>query len=337
MSVCRLGLDVGTYTLIRASRGETANEVKCKREINAFLKIPLENRFTYNALKASGKVKLVERDGMGYAIGESAVNLAYTLGAELSRPMKDGTLNPQESEAFEIMKAVIHSLIGELKADKGLVYYSVPADAVNAKTNAGFHTQVLKDIFAAYNFKERRVDAFPINEGLALVFAELADKSFSGLGISWGGGMRNVCISMYSQPALQFSIVNSGDWIDEQSARAANVPVVVVNQEKTKLDLNKTATTPLERALHASYRILVDDTMTQLRDNLVRANLKIRPENPFDIVLGGGVVSPPGFENLVRESIKTVNLPIPIGDIIKPEDNHFAVARGCLSAAEMSQ
>ncbi len=334
--ICQ-GFDAGTMTLVSATRGDSPEEIRCKREINAFLKIPLANKFTFNALKASGKVKLVERNGMGYAIGESAVNLAYTLGAELSRPMKDGTLNPQETDAFEILKAMIHSLVGEFQADKAVIYYSVPADAVNAKTNAAFHSQVLKDIFSAYRVKEKRIEAYPVNEALALVFAELGNKNFTGISCSFGSGMVNTCVAMYGQPALQFSTVNSGDWIDEQSARAANVPVVVVNQEKMKLDLNKSPTTPLERALHASYRILVENTLSQISHSISTANLKIKPDNPFDIVIAGGVVSPPGFENLFKECVKTANLPIPIGDIIRPEDNHFAVARGCLIAAEMSQ
>ena len=53
-----------------------------------------------------------------------------------------------------------------------------------------------------------------INEGLAVVFAELERENFSGIGISCGGGMCNVALAFMSIPVMTFSINKAGDYID---------------------------------------------------------------------------------------------------------------------------
>ena len=51
-------------------------------------------------------------------------------------------------------------------------------------------------------------------------------------------------------------------------------------------------------------------------------------------MIAGGTSSPNGFANLFREVLEQTTLPIKIGDIIKPDDPLYSVARGCLIAAE---
>jgi len=334
MSCC--GIDIGTYNLIVSRRGENG-EVKSKKEVNCFLEVPLENRFTFNMLKASG-VKLIERDKIGYAIGEKALDIAYGFpGMVVKRPMRDGCLNPEEKDAFRILMIMIHSLIGEVSKDKELVYYSVPANAINQETDADYHQKVLQDIFNKYKINDKTLQAFPINEGLALIFAELAEKNYTGIGISFGAGMINLCYAIFSQPIFQMSLVNSGDWIDKQAAKAAGEGVAVINKAKTKIDLREPAKDIVERAIKSQYHILVEKTMSAIKKALIDAGSKVRPESPIDIVIGGGTASPPGFEQLVAEVVKELNYPMPIGKIYKPDDHLYSVARGCLVAAENAQ
>ena len=65
-----LGFDVGTFSLICAKRNK--KEIEFNKGINSFVEIPLENRFLFNMMKNSG-VPLIERDNMGYVLGEAAV------------------------------------------------------------------------------------------------------------------------------------------------------------------------------------------------------------------------------------------------------------------------
>jgi actin-like ATPase involved in cell morphogenesis len=327
-----IGFDCGTYNLICSKRGENG-EVKSRKEVNAFLEIPLDNRFTFNMMKKA-KVPLIERDNIAYVVGEAAVNLAYTLQLDLKRPMKDGCLNPTEKDAFRILSIMIHSLIGEVTNDKEVIYYSVPSNAVNQETDADYHQKVLEDIFKKYKVKDKTIEAFPINEGLALIFAELMNKQYTGIGISFGAGMVNLCYAKWSTPVFQISSVNSGDWIDKMAAKATGESTTVINREKTKVDLLKSPTSLIERAIQAQYRILIEKTIATIRKAITEAGNKIRTEVPLDIVIGGGTASPNGFEQLVREAIESSPFPVPLGEIIKPKDHLYAVARGCLVAAE---
>jgi hypothetical protein len=227
---------------------------------------------------------------------------------------------------------MLHGLIGGVSHDKELLYFSVPANAINQETDADLHQKALESIFKKYNVNGKTIEARPINEGLALVYAELKKKNYTGIAISFGAGMVNLCYSVFAQPVFKMSLVNSGDWIDKQAAKACGETPVVINKEKTKIDLTKSPTSIVERAIHFQYRILIEKTMSSIKTALMEN--KVRTNEPLDIVIGGGTASPNGFEQLVQEVVKESKYPIPIGEIIKPEDHLYAVSRGALIAAE---
>lgn len=331
-----IGFDCGTYNLIRAKR-QADGEVECLREVNAFIEIPLEDRFSFKMMKKAG-VPLIERDNSAFAVGESAVRIARSFGnLELRRPMKDGCVNPKEKDAYGVLATMIHSMIGDLTKDGEVLCYSVPANALNEETNIQYHQDVLKQVFEKYSMNTKHVTPYPINEGLALVYAELQHKFLTGIGISFGAGMVNLCYANQSVPIFQFSVVNSGDWIDQQAAHAAAISATVINKEKEKVNLSREPTSEVERAIQIVYRIMVRNTMKLIKDGLEQAGNKASSDEPVDIVLAGGTSSPPGFKQLVRETIEDIGFPVEIGEIKHPQDHLYAVARGCLDAAEASE
>ena len=329
-----IGFDCGTYNLVCCHRDKEGNFVY-NREVNAFLELPLENRFVFNMMKQAG-VPLIEREKVAYALGEAAVEMTYTMSAlELKRPMIHGCVNPKEKEAFQIMSIMIHSLVNGVKKDGELLYYCVPANAVNQETDADYHQRILDAIFKAYRDETGyKLDAHPINEALALVYAELAKKAFTGIGISFGAGMINVCFAMFGNPVFSFAIVNSGDWIDKQAAKATGESISFINKEKTKVDLTKQPQTLVERAIHTQYRLMIEHCVSGIKKGFADINKTVRTDAPVDVVIAGGTSSPNGFANLFKETISNTELPIKIGDIIKPSDPLFSVSRGCLLAAE---
>lgn len=332
-----IGFDVGTYNLVCCTRDENKNFVN-KREINAFIELPLENRFVFDMMKQAG-APLIERDNVAYVIGEAAVNMAYTLSQlELKRPMSGGCVNPKEKDAFQILSIMIHSLLDNVKQDNETLYYCVPANAINEETDADYHTKVLEAIFRAYESeKGLKVNAHPINEALALVYAELGKKAFTGIGISFGAGMVNLCYAMYGNPLFKFAIVNSGDWIDRQAAKATGESPTFINKEKTKVDLMATPTNLVERAVQTQYRIMIEHTINEIKKGLSNTSKAVHSDNPVDIVIAGGTSSPPGFDKLFRETIMQAKLSIKIGEVIRPADPLYSVARGCLIAAEAAK
>jgi hypothetical protein len=329
-----IGYDAGTYNAIACRRNEKGDFLY-KREINAFLELPLENRFVFNMMKQAG-VPLIERENVAYALGEAAVNMAYTLPTlELKRPMKDGCVNPKERDAFQIMNIMAHSLIDPVEQDGTKLYYSVPANAINQETDADYHSRVLESIFKSYVSDEGyKVDPKPINEALAIVYAELQKKAFTGVGVSCGAGMVNVCFAMYGNPIFSFAIVNSGDWIDKQAAKATGESPTFINKEKAKVDLSAEPTTLVERAIITQYRLMIEKTVHGIREGLASAKQAVKTENPVDFVVAGGTSMAKGFTDIFSQTLKQANLSIPVGEVIRPAEPLYSVAKGCLIAAE---
>jgi len=333
------GFDVGTYNIVCCKRSAD-NEFSYKREVNGFLEMPLANRFVFNMMKNAG-VPLIEQpeSNVAYALGEAAVNMAYTMTQiELKRPMKDGCLNPRERHAQQIMNVMCHSLIGEVEEDNTTLYYSVPANAINQETDADYHGKVLEAMFRSYRSeKGYKVDPHPINEALALVYAELGNKNWTGFAASFGAGMVNVCYAMYGAPIFQFSIVNSGDWIDKMASKAIGEETTTyVNREKMHTDLTvENPDTLVQRAIKTQYEIMIQHTVQGIKKGIEEAGNKARSEQPIDVVVAGGTSLPKGFDLLFRkvlEQAKITNLKL--GEVIRPQDPLYSVARGCLIAAE---
>lgn len=332
-----IGFDVGTYNLVCCKRNDKG-DFEYKREVNAFISIPLENDFVFNMMKMAG-VPLIHREDakIAYALGEAAVNMAYTMNQiELKRPMKDGCVNPREQDAFQIMNIMVHSLLDEIKQDKEVLCYCIPANAINEQTDADYHQKIVEAIFKAFKSEKGfTVDARPINEGMALVYAELKDKMFTGIGVSCGAGMVNVAFSLFGAEVFTFALVNSGDWIDKQAAHATGESIAFINKTKTKIDLNKEPETLVERAIKTQYELMIEKTVMGIKkglENNKEKNAKL--EAPVDFIVAGGTSSPPGFDKMFEKLLREAKLPVEVGRVIRPADPLYSVARGCLIAAE---
>lgn len=332
-----IGFDVGTYNLVCCKRNDKGDFVY-KREVNAFLEMPLDNDFVFNMMNQAG-VPLIRRDdaNLAYALGEAAVNMAYTMTQlELKRPMKDGCVNPKEKDAFQILNIMVHSLLDDVSHDKPILCYCVPANAINHETDADYHQKICEAIFKAYKSEKGfTVDCRPINEGMALVYAELKQKMFTGIGVSCGAGMVNVAYSLFGAPVFTFALVNSGDWIDKQSALATGETIAFINKQKTKIDLGKEPTNMTERAIKTQYELMIQKTVAGIKKGLENNKDKnAKLDAPVDFVVAGGTASPPGFDTLFEKLLRDAKLPVEVGKVIRPADPLYSVARGCLIAAE---
>ena len=331
-----IGFDVGTYNLVSAFRNDDG-DVDCMRHVNAFIEIPIEEKFVFKMMEKAG-VPLIKRDKMAFAVGEQAVDIAYSFkNLELRRPMKDGCVNPKEKDGYSILATTIHSLIGNIKKDGETLCYSVPANAINDETDADYHQEVLKQIFTKYSVNGKKVNPIPVNEALALIYAELQHKFLTGIACSFGSGMVNVCYANRSVPIFQFSIVNSGDWVDKQAAKAAATTPTIINKEKTKIGLLDPPKNEVERAIQMQYRLMIKNTVRKIKEGLEASGDALNTDDPVDLVVAGGTASPKGFVEILKEQIQEIGLPIKIGEIIKPKDHLYAVARGCLEAAEANE
>ena len=168
-----------------------------------------------------------------------------------------------------------------------------------------------------------------------MIFAELEDQNFTGIGISCGGGMCNATLAFLSIPVDHgqhpqgrrlHRRLGGRRWSDEHATR-----VKVIKEES--LDLSKSPKDKLEKALHIYYEDLVETLVESLRKGISKAEKLPRTDRPLPIVLSGGTAKPRGFRELFERTLRARTLPIEIAEVRMASDPLTATARGALIAA----
>jgi hypothetical protein len=172
---------------------------------------------------------------------------------------------------------------------------------------------------------------------MAVIYSELADNNFTGLGISFGAGMTNVCLAYYAVPVMKFSIARGGDWVDEQTAQATGTPVdkvTSIKEDDFELDF-RTDVGGVEGALAIYYENLLDYVI----ENIAREVDEEDVEEGLDVpvVVTGGTSSPRGFEKLFEDHLREASMPFSISDVRSVEEPLYSVARGSLVAARSDE
>jgi hypothetical protein len=166
------------------------------------------------------------------------------------------------------------------------------------------------------------------------VLAELADESFTGIGISCGGGMCNVALSYLSVPSLTFSIAQGGDYIDASVSAVVQEPATRVKAIKEEsLDLARPGHDKVDKALHIYYDKLIDTLVDELCAAVTRSQKLPRTQKPLPIVLAGGTAKPHGFRERFDRALRRRTLPFQVADVRLASDPLTATARGALVAA----
>ena len=321
-----LGLDIGTSRVVLASG--TASQVKTSSELNAFVTVPY-SKFTENILKQN-KVSYQLDGGKTIQIyGNEAERFANFFNAEVRRPMLAGTLNPSEEYSLPVIQAIIQQLVRKTKKGE-VLRYSVPGQLKDGGSNdIVYHEAMLKNLLTSIGY-----DARPINEGLAVVYSELEEENFSGIGISCGGGMCNVCVAFMSLPVITFSLGKAGDYIDRNvAAVTGEKPTRIRVIKEEGLDLSVAPKNKYESALHIYYDEVIESLVETLRSSLAETKNLPRIDKPIPIVLSGGTAKPQGFLDKFYKTVQRDGFPLEISEIRKAGSPLTTTARGCLIAA----
>jgi hypothetical protein len=179
-------------------------------------------------------------------------------------------------------------------------------------------------------------NAKAINEGQAVVFSELQEENFTGIGISFGGGMCNVSVSLMSMPMISFSIPKGGDYIDQSVAEVlgeSNTTKVRLHKEEN-LDLSRAPKDDLSRAIHIFYEDLLQNLIERLRVEFSRSGKLPKVDRPLPIVLAGGTARPVGFLQKFESVLRSgEEFPIRISDVRMAKKPLGTTAHGCYIAA----
>ncbi|MBF0384239.1 MAG: hypothetical protein HQL27_00055 [Candidatus Omnitrophica bacterium] len=324
-----VGLDLGTAYLV-ASREVDGSRVFVKTERNAFLSVRADQ--ATKELLEKLRIKYGSLGSNLYVLGNLALSLANIFNREVQRSMSMGILNPSEAESIPMIKLIVQNILWSPRNENEICCFSVPASPIDRDQDTIYHRGVFEGILRALGFNPVVID-----EGYAVVLSELEYKDFTGIGVSCGGGMVNVCASFRSVPALSFSITRGGDWIDKSAATVLNIPVSQVTTIKEQGMNLLGPKTREEEALTIYYRNYIRYFLESMAK--VFGNAKETPQfrDPVDIVFAGGSSLVGGFLEVVKEEIKNVRLGITVGEIKKSDEPFTSVTRGCLFHAINTQ
>ena len=319
------GLDVGTANLASAIQ-DTDGNVTIKIQRNAFIDID-GDQYTRNMVTKLN-VQYVSINGKMVVIGDPAFELANILNRETRRPMKGGVISPSENDAMPIEKILLENLLGSPNFANEKCYFSVPADPIDADFNVVYHKGVFGGLLKKLGFEPK-----PLLEGHAVVFSELADEDFSGIGISCGGGMFNICVSYKSIPALAFSTARGGDWIDRNVSTVLGIKSSRATAIKEKGVNILNPRNREEEAIEIYYRNLISYTLEAIKTRFESSTGMPRFPDPIEIVCAGGTSMIGGFIEVFKDEFQAIKFPIDVKNVRRAEDPLFSVAKGCLVAA----
>jgi len=322
------GIDVGTMNIVSAK--QESNETVFVSQRNSFVEIEYSDMA--ERMLSRSDVLHIRKDDKVYVVGDDALNFANIFNEETRRPMQHGILSSNEQSAIPMIKLIIEQVVGEPNHRDERLFFSTPADPIDTDLSTLYHQKTLESILGDVGY-----DPEPINEGMAVIYSELADQDFTGLGISFGAGMTNVCLAYYAVPVMRFSIARGGDWIDEQAAKATGTPVdkvTSIKEDEFSLDFT-TDIGGVEGALSIYYDNLLDYVI----ENIVREVDEEDVEEGLDVpvVVTGGTSSPDGFEALFEERLEEARIPFSISGVTRASDPMYSVARGALVAARSEE
>jgi hypothetical protein len=332
-----IGLDCGTSYYIAAT------EDTIKKQRNVFLTVDGDASQVKRMLKRQS-IPFVEKAGNVHIVGQHAFNYAQIFSTtQLRRPMSQGLLNPQERDALPVLNAIIGELLGGVVDDNSICVYCVPAKPIDQAREVSYHEDVLNQIIESYGFQAKKIE-----ESIALAYEGLVENELTGIAISMGAGMCNICVMYQGMSSLSFSVARGGDWIDENVAADCGcsiAKVTAVKESSRQLDLTKSATSDIYQegteeyniinAIRSYYGALINYLLTNLKVQFESVDQVPNFPAPIPLVFGGGTSLVKGFLNIVNEQFDQETFPIQVSEIKIVEDAHTAVARGCLSEAQI--
>ena len=320
-----VGLDIGTSRIVVARCDE--KKYRYESQLNAFLTLP------YSRLAQS----LLEREKVFHEVrgaeivvaGNDAQRFAEVFHVETRRPMANGVLNPQEPHSLPVIRSIVTRLVGQAAAEGQKAYFSVPAPLDGAENGIAYHQASIGQILTELGYAPT-----PIAEGLAVVFGELADANFSGIGISCGSGLCNVCLAVLSVPVISFSMPKAGDYIDTQSAIVTgDLAVRMRLQKEQAFSLNGLTGDRVHDALTVYYQEMLVHLAETLRSHISSAQRLPRIEKSIPLVLSGGTAMPGGFLSHFVKVLASHELPVKLSEVRISADPLNSTARGALMAA----
>jgi hypothetical protein len=325
------GLDLGTSRIVLATL--EGAEVNFSPQLNAFVDLPY-SRMTEQMLARENILHEVEGAHI-YAYGNRADEFAKFLDGDARRPMQSGLLNPTEPKNLQMIELLLGRLCG--KASNGAkLCLSLPSPPPDRGADLLFHARSVQGICERLGYQAQSV-----NEGLAIVYSELKDANFTGIGMSFGGGMCNICLAYLGLPVLTVATTRAGDYIDHSAAAVTGETPTIVrlhkeNAAESGFSLNGGGGGAIDRALSVYYADVIETAVMALQDAMVESKKLPRFTGPIPIVCAGGTAMAGNFLARLRSVIAGSELPVAISEVALAKDPFNATAKGALVGAMLN-
>ena len=322
------GLDLGTSRIVLASMiGQSVNFTP---QLNAFVDIPF-SKMTEQMLARENILHEVEGAHI-YAYGNRSDEFAKFLDGDTRRPMQSGLLNPAEPKNLQMIELLLERLCGKA-SDGEKLCLSIPSAPTDRGADLIFHERSVQGIFENLGYQVQSV-----NEGLAVVYAELKDANFTGIGMSFGGGMCNICLAYLGPPVLTVATTRAGDYIDQSAASVTGETPTTVrlhkeNAAESGFIIDSAAGGSIDHALSVYYADVIE---TAVRTAMAESKKLPRFTTPIPIVCAGGTTMAGNFLARLKTVITATELPVRISEVYLAKDPLNATAKGALVGAMLN-
>jgi hypothetical protein len=329
------GIDIGTSFIVLSTEKDGNIEYKDFRDAFYVIKptTPVATKMIEKGL--SGKVFIKDSDGSFILLGKDAIEKAIERNDNAKRPMSKGVVSAKEKDAKRILAFILKEVVGTPSEPLEKIIYCIPAQPVDIEDedfDVGYHEDTIKAILNDVGY-----DARAINEAEALCYAELENEDYTGLGISCGSGMTNICVMLNGEPTVLLSTTKSGDYIDRMSALATGEKDTVVQAEKENGDfvIGENNNNTILSAVSSYYERLIDYTTKQISEALRNHSSLPKFKSPLTIVIAGGTSLAKGYVETFKEKLIENNFPLSIKEVKHSSDPLHSVAKGCLIASKV--
>lgn len=320
-----IGLDVGTSRIVAAHKAH--ENIDYDSQLNAFVTIPYA-RITEGVLERE-RIPHTTVAGEIVVHGNESEKFAGLLNAEIRRPMSHGVLDPKEPESLRMMREILTSMLGPASQRENgnpKLCFTVPAAPLGAEDSLTYHEATVRQILSEIGYQ-----ASPINEGLAVVYGELESSNYTGIGISCGGGLCNVCLAYLSVPVLNFSIPKAGDFIDSSASAVTGERANRIRLTKEdSFHFNGFFADKIQQVLGVYYDDMIRSLVAALKEAFARTKTIPQFQKPIPMVLSGGTALPPGFRDRFEKLLWEQDFPISLSEIRMAQNPLHATAKGAL-------
>ena len=329
------GLDVGTSYIVLSRNTETGVDYKEFRDAYYSIKpsTPVAAKMIEKGLQ--GKIFIKDSDGNFILLGKDAIEKAIERNDLAKRPMYRGVVSSKDKDAKRVLAFILKEVVGTPAEASEKIVFCVPAQPVDQEDedfDVGYHEDVVKSVLSEVGY-----DARSIKEAEALCYAELENDDYTGIGVSCGAGMTNVCIMLNGEPVVHFSTTKSGDWVDRMSAVATgeNDTLVQAEKESGEFKIGEPNDNAILEAVSSYYLILIDYTTKNIVKAINESKALPKFKDPIKVVVAGGTSKASGYVETFKGLLESNGFPLPVKEVVHAKEPLLAVSKGCLIAASI--